>query len=75
MAQLAIGTKCKVTRFVNNNELLMNDFIMHDDFNIIPLGSDDLLIGMDWLKKHKLMLNYFDKTFTCTNNTGTTIKV
>ena len=46
MVQLATGTKRKVTSFVKNCELLMNNFITHVDLNIIPLGSYDLLIGM-----------------------------
>ena len=75
MVQLDNGTKHKVTSFVKNCELLMNNFITHADLNILPLGSYDLLIGMDWLEKHKVMLNCFDKTFTCTNNTLNTIKV
>ena len=54
---------------------MMNDFIMHVDLNIIPLGSYDLLIGMDWLEKHKVMLNRFNKTFTCRNDNGNTVKV
>ena len=63
LVQLATGTKRKVTSFVMNCELLMNDFITHANLNILPLGSYDLLIGMDWLEKHKVMLNCFDKTF------------
>ena len=75
LVQLATGTKCKVTRFVKNCELLMNYFITHVDLNIIPLGSYDLLIGIDWIEKHRVMLNCFDKTFTCIDDTGNTIKV
>ena len=30
---------------------------------------------MDWLEEHKVLLNYFDKTFTCTENNGNIIKV
>ena len=36
--------------------------------NVLPLGSYDLLIGMDWLEQHKVVLNCFDKTFMCVNN-------
>ena len=28
---------------------------------------------MDWLKQHRVVLNCFDKTFTCLNNEGETI--
>ena len=30
---------------------------------------------MDWLEKHKVMPNYYDKTFTCMDDNGNTIKV
>ena len=53
----------------------MNDFITHVDLNTLPLSYNDMLIGMDWLEKHKVMLNCFDKTFTCIDNTGNTIKI
>ena len=43
--------------------------------NILPLGSYDLLIGMDWLEKHRVMPNYYDKTFTCMDDNGNTINV
>ena len=57
MVQLATCTKRKVTNYVKDYELLMNDFITHVDLNILPLGSYDMLIGMDWLEKHRLMPN------------------
>ena len=57
--QLPTSTERKVTSYVKNCELLMNDFIMHVDLNILPLGSYDMLIGMDWIEEHGVMLNYF----------------
>ena len=30
---------------------------------------------MDWLEEHKVVLNCFDKTFTCTDDNGNDIKV
>ena len=50
LVQLATDTKRKVTSLIKNCKLMMNDFITHDDLNILPLGSYDLLIGMDWLE-------------------------
>ena len=32
--------------------------------NVLPLGSCDMIIGMDWLANYKVILNCFDKTFT-----------
>ena len=53
----------------------MNNFITHANLNILPLGSYDMLIGMDWIEKHRVMLNCFEKTFACIDDTGNTIKV
>ena len=44
-------------------------------FNVLPLGSYDMLIGMDWLEHHRVVLNCLDKTFTCINNEGETVNV
>ena len=30
---------------------------------------------MDWLEQHRVVLNCFDKTFTCINNDGKLISV
>ena len=65
LVQLAIGTNRKVTSFVNKCEFNMNGFKMQDDLNIIPLGYYDLLIGMDSLEKHRVILNCYDKPFSC----------
>jgi hypothetical protein len=43
----------------------MNGFGTKADFNIIPLGSYDCLISMDWLDKHKVVLDLYNKAFTC----------
>ena len=53
----------------------MNQFETSVKLNVLPLGSYDMLIGMDWLEQHRVVLNCFDKTFTCVNNEGETITV
>lgn len=53
----------------------MKGFISHVDLNILPLGSYDLLIGMDWLEKHRVILNCYDKTFSCIDESGNNIRV
>jgi hypothetical protein len=35
------------------------------DLNILPLGSYDYLIGMDWLDQHYVFLDFHNKEFTC----------
>ena len=53
----------------------MDQFETSIKLNVLPLGSYDMLIGMDWLEQHRVVLNYFDKTFTCVNNDGETVNV
>jgi hypothetical protein len=37
---------------------------------VVPLGSYDILIVMDWLDKHHVVLYYHRKTFTCLDGDG-----
>jgi hypothetical protein len=40
------------------------------DLNILPLGSYDFLIGMDWLDQHHAILGCHNKAFTCLDEEG-----
>jgi hypothetical protein len=43
----------------------MNGLHTKVDLNIIPLGSYDCLIGMDWLDENHAILECYNKEFTC----------
>jgi hypothetical protein len=43
----------------------MNGLITKVYLNVIPLGSYDFLIGMDWLDIHHVILDCYNKTFNC----------
>jgi hypothetical protein len=53
----------------------MNGLNTKVDVNIIPLGSYDCLIGMDWSKKHHDILDYYNKTITCLDEEGKQCKI
>ena len=53
----------------------MDNFETVMKLNVLPLGSYDLLIGMDWLEQHRLILNCYDKTFMCLNSDGKPVSV
>ena len=38
--------------------------------NIIPVGSYDVFIGIDWLDAHHLVLDCHEKSFTCLDDEG-----
>jgi hypothetical protein len=46
------GTKRKIIEIVKDCPLNMNCVSTIIDMNIIPLGSYDVLIGMDWMDVH-----------------------
>ena len=50
--------------------LIVNGLVTCVDLNVLPLGSDDVLIAMDWLEAHKVKLYYRNKTFRCIDEEG-----
>jgi hypothetical protein len=48
----------------------MGEFPTQATLNILPLGSYDLLIGMDWLATHKARLDCYHKTLECVSEEG-----
>ena len=61
LVQLATGAKRKVTSFVKNYAVTMDQFETFVKLNVLPLGSYDILIGMDWLEQHRVILNFYEK--------------
>jgi hypothetical protein len=68
--QLATGTKRKVMKLVKSYLVDMNGLSTKADLNILPLGSYDCLIGMDWLDQHHAILDCRTKEFTCLDEEG-----
>jgi len=62
LVQLAIGTKRKINEIFKGYPLDMNGVSTIADLNIIPLGSYDVLIGMDLLDVHHVVLDFHHKT-------------
>ena len=53
----------------------MNGLNTKVDVNIIPLCSYDFLTGMDWLEKHHVVLNCYNKKITYLDDEGKQGKV
>ena len=70
LVQLATGTKRKVSEVVKQCPLDMNGLVTCVDLNVLPLGSYDVLIGMDWLEAHRENIDYYNKTFECLDKEG-----
>jgi hypothetical protein len=75
LVQLDTRTNRKVTELVNYCPLDMNGLSTRDELNILPLGSYDYLIGMDWLDQTHAILDCRDKAFNCLDKEGNPRKV
>jgi hypothetical protein len=66
---LDTGTKRK-NDIVKYCLLDMDGVIIVVDLNIIPLGSYNIMIGMDWLDAHHVVLDCHINTSTCFGEEG-----
>jgi hypothetical protein len=64
LVQLATGAKRKVVVLVKSCPLGMNGMNTKAYLNILPLGSYECLIVMDWLDQHHAILYCHNKAFT-----------
>jgi hypothetical protein len=72
--QLVIITKRKVVDFISNFQFSLDGKSIRTNLNILPLGSYDVIIGMDWLEKRKEVLDCYTKTLNYKDNYDTTRK-
>jgi hypothetical protein len=70
LVKIATGTKRRIHYMVRGCSISLNGVNTNGDLNIIPLGSYDILIGMDWMDKHHVVLDCHGKTFTCLEEDG-----
>ena len=75
LVQLATGKKRKVSEIVKVCDVNLNGFPTRINLNILPLGSYDILIGMDWLEQHHVMLGSLHKSILCTYSQGNQVKI
>jgi hypothetical protein len=68
--QLATKTKRKLAEVIPTCQFIMDGFPTQVTLNILPLGSYDLLIGMDWLATYKNKLDCYHKILECVNEEG-----
>ena len=65
LVHLATRTNKKVSELVEKFPLVINGLVTYADMNFLPLGSYDILIGLDWLEVNRFKLDYYNKTFEC----------
>jgi hypothetical protein len=72
LVQLETGTKRKVVNFISNFEFSLDGQNIRKNMNILPLGSYDMIIEMDWLEQHKVLLDCYTKILNYKDDFGTT---
>jgi hypothetical protein len=75
LVHLDTGLKRKVSELIEDYPVEMNGLLTRVNLNILPLGSYDALIGMDWLTTHKVKFGFYNKTFDCIDDEGNPILV
>eukprot|EP00253_Pinus_taeda_P035941 PITA_35941 len=70
LVQLATGAKRRVLAKINNCPFSIAGQSITADLNVLPLGSYDILIGMDWLEKHWSLVNCKTKTIYYKDDLG-----
>ena len=48
----------------------MDGLVTYAKLNVLPPGSYDILIGLDWLEAHRIKLDCYSKTFECIDEEG-----
>jgi len=70
LVHLATREKRKISEVVKACSMEMNGLSTKANLNIIPLGSHDCLIVMDWLDEHHVVLDCYNKEFTFLDEQG-----
>jgi hypothetical protein len=71
LVQLATGTKRKVVDFISDFEFILDGQNIMTNINILPLGSYDMIIRMDWWEQHKAVLDCYTKILSYKDDFGT----
>ena len=62
--------KRQVTEIVKDCRININGLCTTLNLNILPLGSYDFLIGMDWLETHRAIIDCLHKSCDCMDKEG-----
>jgi len=71
LVQLETGTKRKVVNIISDLEFSLDGQKIRTNLNILPLGSYDMIIRMDWLEQHRAVLDCYTKILSYKDNFGT----
>ena len=67
LVQLVTRMKTKVSEIVKDHRINLSCISTTVNFNILPVGPYDILIGMDWLETHRAIIDCLHKILDCTD--------
>ncbi|XP_059070771.1 uncharacterized protein LOC131860383 [Cryptomeria japonica] len=75
MVQYANQVEKRVDSFISYNDLELPSFQTQVNLYVAPLGSYDVILGINWLTKQKSIVNYEDKFVSCKDDFGNSIEI
>ena len=73
--ELASASKVSMDLVVHKCRLSIGGFDTSVDLRVIPLGSYDVVLGMDWLGSHRASIDCREKTIWCQDDQGKDVKI
>ena len=73
--ELASGAKVSTDSLVQQCKLDLGEFTTSVDLRVIPLGSYDIVLGMDWLGSHRASIDCRRKIIQCKDDQGKDIEI
>ncbi|XP_057866244.2 uncharacterized protein LOC131073765 [Cryptomeria japonica] len=57
------------------SELELSSFQTQVNLYVAPLGSYDVILGINWITEHKAIVNYEDKVINCIDDCGNSVEI
>jgi len=70
LGQLDTGTKKRAHHWLRSYAFNLNGMPIPMHMNVLPLGSYDMLLGMDWLSLDRTKVDCYDKAIECLDDNG-----
>jgi len=70
LVQLAIGTKKRVYHWVRSYAFELDGMPTSTRLNVFPLGSYNMVLGMDWLYVHRTKVDCYEKSIEFLDDNG-----
>lgn len=66
--ELASGSRVCAKWIAPDCKISLETFDTLSNLRVIPLGSYDIVLGMDWLEQHQAILDYKVKSINCVDD-------